>query len=230
MNTEELLTEILTELRIMRGLLQQQPTDIAPNFQRSINEYPTFDWGTIDAKVIAHDRNGATTVIWHGQEYTRRRHVDYNNAVWFSRYTGKMEGEKKIYARLITFSDTKRPAKSLPDEITELLPEPKPANPPHLVTPPQTHRLNKPLEVAYWTLVKQFKDILTPDTLKALAIVANNEGYDVAYTRLQDIIKSLSTPQTTGDASAPVLRESATNPLDDLLAGDEVGAFFPETA
>lgn len=226
MTTEQLLTEILTELRALRTLLTQQPTDIAPNYQRSINEYPTFDWSIIDAEVVAHDRNGATEVTWHGMEFKRRRHTDYNNAVWFSRYTGKTdENGKRVYARLITFSDTKSPVKRLPEEITDLLPESKlPPKP----TPStlSTRRTIDP-QLAYWNLVKQHKPILTPDILNALANVANTQGYQAAYDNLQSIIAALSTPSTaSGDAPAPVLEAANDDPLDNLLSADELDAFF----
>jgi hypothetical protein len=44
----------------------------APNYQRPLNEYPTFDWPSIGATVLNRDDDGATAVEWNGQVFTRR--------------------------------------------------------------------------------------------------------------------------------------------------------------
>jgi hypothetical protein len=78
----------------------------APNYQRSLNEYPTFDWSSIGATVLDRDGDGATSVEWNGQVFTRRSpNNKFDAAVWFSRHLGQDSDGNKRYARLINFRD-----------------------------------------------------------------------------------------------------------------------------
>ena len=78
----------------------------APNYQRSLNEYPTFDWSSIGATVLDRDGDGATSVEWNGQVFTRRSpNNKVDAAVWFSRHLGQDSDGNKRYARLIAFRD-----------------------------------------------------------------------------------------------------------------------------
>ena len=111
-----------------------------PNFQRALPEYPTFDWEAIGAEIVKWDRHGATVVKWQGLEFFSRRHTDYDASIWFSRYTGhKDENDRKVYARLITFSDRPRIVKGLPAEVTERLPDAPP-----VASPPQEQPAEEP--------------------------------------------------------------------------------------
>jgi ssDNA-binding DdrB-like protein len=75
-----------------------------PNYQRALSEYPTFDWSSISATVLSRDDDGATTVEWNGQIFTRRSADNrFQEAVWFSRHLGQDADGNKRYARLITF-------------------------------------------------------------------------------------------------------------------------------
>jgi hypothetical protein len=118
---------------------------VGPNFQRQLNEYPTFDWESIGAEIVKWDRHGATVVMWQGLEFFRRRHTDYDASVWFSRYTGqKDENDRKVYARLITFSDRPRIVKALPEEVAERLPEREPVGSSVQEQPPEKAPANTP--------------------------------------------------------------------------------------
>jgi hypothetical protein len=44
----------------------------APNYQRPLSEYSTFNWPSIGATVLNRDDDDATTVEWNGQILTRR--------------------------------------------------------------------------------------------------------------------------------------------------------------
>ena len=44
----------------------------APNYQRPLSEYPTFDWASIGATILNRDGDGVTAVEWNGQVFTRR--------------------------------------------------------------------------------------------------------------------------------------------------------------
>jgi hypothetical protein len=84
----------------------------APNYQRPLSEYPTFDWTSINATVLGEDSDGATSVEWSGQVFTRRSPSNrFSDAIWFSRCVGKdLDGNNK-YVRLISF---KNPAEAAP--------------------------------------------------------------------------------------------------------------------
>src|SRR4030095_15078694 len=76
----------------------------APNYQRSLSEYPTFDWPSIGANVLNRDDDGVTAVEWNGQVFTRRSpNNKFDAAVWFSRHLGQDSDGNKRYARFITF-------------------------------------------------------------------------------------------------------------------------------
>jgi hypothetical protein len=76
----------------------------APNYQRPLNDYPTFDWPSIGATVLNRDGDGATAVEWNGQVFTRRSPSNkFDAAVWFSRHLGQDSDGNKRYARLVTF-------------------------------------------------------------------------------------------------------------------------------
>jgi hypothetical protein len=78
----------------------------APNYQRPLNEYPTFDWPSIGATVLNRDGDGAMSVEWNGQVFTRRSPSNkFDAAVWFSRHLGQDADGNKRYARLISFRD-----------------------------------------------------------------------------------------------------------------------------
>jgi hypothetical protein len=78
----------------------------APNYQRPLSEYPTFDWPSIGAMVLSQDEDGATSVEWSGQVFTRRSPSNkFQCAIWFSRHLGQDADGNKRYARLITFRD-----------------------------------------------------------------------------------------------------------------------------
>ena len=79
-------------------------SNIAPNYQRPLSEYPMFDWPSIGATVLNRDDDGATVVEWNGQVFTRRSpNNKFDAAVWFSRCVGKDADGNNRYARLISF-------------------------------------------------------------------------------------------------------------------------------
>jgi hypothetical protein len=102
----ELLRMIATSLQGVESHLRQiaVSSNPAPNYQRTLSEYPTFDWPSIGATVLSRDGDGATTVEWNGQVFTRRSpNNKFDAAVWFSRHLGQDSDGNKRYARLITF-------------------------------------------------------------------------------------------------------------------------------
>jgi len=62
----------------------------APNYQRLLSEYPSFDWSSIGATILKEDSDGVSVVEWNGQQFTRRAPSNkYDVAIWFSRCAGK---------------------------------------------------------------------------------------------------------------------------------------------
>jgi ssDNA-binding DdrB-like protein len=102
----EVLRMIAASLQGVESHLRQIAisSNPAPNYQRTLSEYPTFDWSSISATVLSRDDDGATTVEWNGQMFTRRSADNrFQEAVWFSRHLGQDADGNKRYARLITF-------------------------------------------------------------------------------------------------------------------------------
>ena len=80
----------------------------APNIQKSLSSYMSFDWNSIGAKVVRHDQYGATLVWWNGNLFTRRNGAGVKGpAIWFSRAIGK-DGENVSYEKLISFKAVKK--------------------------------------------------------------------------------------------------------------------------
>jgi len=89
------------ELHLRQIAVSSNP---APNYQRPLSEYPTFDWLSIGATVLNRDDDGVTAVEWNGQVFTRRSpNNKFDAAVWFSRHLGQDSDGNKRYARLISF-------------------------------------------------------------------------------------------------------------------------------
>jgi DdrB-like protein len=102
----EILRMIATSLQSIESHLRQiaVSSNPAPNYQRLLSEYPTFDWPSIGATVLNRDDDGITAVEWNGQVFTRRSPTNkFDAAVWFSRHLGQDADGNKRYARLISF-------------------------------------------------------------------------------------------------------------------------------
>jgi len=103
-----ILRTIAASLRSIESHLRQMAvsSNPAPNYQRPLSEYPTFDWPSIGATVLNRDGDGATPVEWSGQVFTRRSPSNkFQCAIWFSRQLGQDADGNKRYTRLITFRD-----------------------------------------------------------------------------------------------------------------------------
>jgi hypothetical protein len=88
----ELLRMIAESLRGVETHLRQiaASSNPAPNYQRLLSEYPTFDWTSIGATVLNRDGDGVTAVEWNGQVFMRRSPSNkFDAAVWFSRHLGQ---------------------------------------------------------------------------------------------------------------------------------------------
>ncbi len=109
--------------RIANAVEQLLPSTTAPNYQKSLEEFSTFDWSSINATVERSDQYGAGVVSWRGQLYTRRSPDNkFGEAIWFSRCIGKDENGENQYERLITFKPlSKKEVEPLPEKVQRLM-------------------------------------------------------------------------------------------------------------
>jgi hypothetical protein len=101
-----ILRAIAASLQGVEAHLRQMAvsSNTAPNYQRLLSEYPTFDWSSIGATMLNRDGDGVTAVEWNGQVFTRRSPSNkFTEAIWFSRHLGQDADGNKRYARLISF-------------------------------------------------------------------------------------------------------------------------------
>src|SRR5215471_2036710 len=109
-----ILRKIAASLQGVEAHLRQMAisSNPAPNYQRPLSEYPTFDWPSIGATILNRDGDGATAVELNGQVFIRRSPDNaFGAAIWFNRSVGKDSDGKNKYVRLITF---KPPSESGP--------------------------------------------------------------------------------------------------------------------
>ena len=89
----------------------------APNYQRPIGEYASFDWDSIGAEITDRDDDGPTVVSWGDFTWLRRSPQNkFAEAIWFSRPIGKNADGQVRYARLITFK-TASEAEPIPAKV-----------------------------------------------------------------------------------------------------------------
>lgn len=99
----ELLASIAASLAEIASHTERERPE-APNFQRPIDQYPTFSWDSIEATVVRSDEYGPTHIEWDGRLWTRRSPENkFGEAIWFSRTSGKDTDGNNRYLRLITF-------------------------------------------------------------------------------------------------------------------------------
>ncbi|KKK58649.1 hypothetical protein LCGC14_3042320, partial [marine sediment metagenome] len=105
------LTIIAEQLQELVQLQRQNLyRETGPNFRRSLNEYATFNWFSIDANPVRETGDGINEVDWGGYTWRRRSGTGkFGNAIWFSRAIGVNADNTPKYARLITFKDSDAP-------------------------------------------------------------------------------------------------------------------------
>lgn len=106
--TDEVLTQLKTQTALLKKiitLLEQSTTELSPNYRRRLNEYSNMDWGSIRAKVVASDHQGAVELEWNRHRFDRRMGDKYGGPfIIFSRPAGK-NGDVQAYHTLIRFAD-----------------------------------------------------------------------------------------------------------------------------
>lgn len=115
------LTAIACDLNRIANVLEAKPMP-APNMTLDLSSYPNFDWGTLNAEVIARDKYGAVAVRHSGKIYTRRNPINkFGVAIWYSKSVGKDSEDNNVYERLVTFKEVAIAADPLNPKTIELL-------------------------------------------------------------------------------------------------------------
>ncbi len=93
---------------------QQRKASTPAKFIKPIQEFPTFDWESIGAKIEYRDSSRIVAgVSYRGATYERKqKHGD----VWFSRNVGRDDDGNPIYEALIKFAANLTPL-SLPSTM-----------------------------------------------------------------------------------------------------------------
>jgi hypothetical protein len=118
--------EVLGLLRAQLGLLKSIAAELAklnsskaplsPGYRRRLSEYPSFDWTSIGAQVVAQDRQGVSEVEWSGHRFDRRQGDKFGGKfIIFSRPADK-NGDTQKYHTLIRFADYNTTSLIQPEE------------------------------------------------------------------------------------------------------------------
>ena len=118
--TLDTASQLLSHLTAQTALLQRISQQLdqlckagapaAPNYRYPLAAYSRFDWSQLDAEILQRDTYGATVVLAHGYQWTRRNGAGkFGPAIWFSRADGKDDAGEVAYLRLVTFKDSPPP-------------------------------------------------------------------------------------------------------------------------
>lgn len=116
------LLETIADASVRTALSVQQlamANTEAPNYQRILAEFTSFDWSSIGATIERSDQFGAAIVSWRGQQFVRRSPSNkFGEALWFSRCVGKGDDGENLYERLVTFKAVSSiEVEPLPDKV-----------------------------------------------------------------------------------------------------------------
>ena len=116
LNLQKRIDESLTRIAIALELMI--PPQAAPSYQFALDKFATMDWESIGA-VVVRDSDGASAILWRKNIYVRRSPSNkFEEAIWFSRCTGRDEKGANIYERLITFK-AMSDATPLPQQVAD---------------------------------------------------------------------------------------------------------------
>lgn len=115
LRTQQLIIESMQRIAI--ALEHMIPQEAAPNYQLELQNFATFDWSSIGAKVAERDSGGASAILWRNNIYLRRSPTNkFGDAIWFSRCVGKDDKGANKYERLVTFK-AMSDAEPLPERV-----------------------------------------------------------------------------------------------------------------
>jgi hypothetical protein len=119
----EIQNRQMTALERIAAALDRLAPNTAPNYQRSLEEFKTFDWESIGVIVEKSDQYGAAVVNWNGYQFVRRSPSNkFGEAIWFSRCVGKGDDGENKYERLVTFKPlSKKEVEPIPAHVSKFL-------------------------------------------------------------------------------------------------------------
>lgn len=90
--------------RLTQALELLCPEKKPPNYTFALEDFKSFDWESIGARVYKVDQYGAAIAIWNDRQYIRRSPDNaFGSTIYFSRCIGRDETGKNVYERLVTF-------------------------------------------------------------------------------------------------------------------------------
>jgi hypothetical protein len=122
----EIQNRQMQALERIASTLEQLAPKTAPNYQKPLEEFRSFDWASINASVERSDQYGAAIVNWKGYQFVRRSPSNkFGEAIWFSRCVGKDEADKNKYERLVTFKPiSTKQVDVIPEKVSRLMTAP----------------------------------------------------------------------------------------------------------
>jgi DdrB-like protein len=113
----------MTALEQIAAALDRLAPNTAPNYQRPLEEFKSFNWESINVSIERSDQYGAAIVNWRGYQFVRRSPSNkFGEAIWFSRCVGKDDSGENKYERLITFKPaSKKEVEALPEKVSRYL-------------------------------------------------------------------------------------------------------------
>ena len=120
-----LLATLVAEVHGVRAALEAMAiaNSPEPRMVKGLGEYAEFDWSSINAAVVGHDKSGPTLVEWGGFQWKRRSKDEYGMDIFFTRPNGKMPDGRVRYLRLITFRGDTGKVKPIPEATREAIAE-----------------------------------------------------------------------------------------------------------
>ena len=151
---EKQLFDLLNRIAVSLEKLSNDGQEPEPDFQHTLDEYPHFDWSTINATVVQSDNDGPTHVQWGGKIWIRRSPSSnkFEPAIFYSRAHGKNADGENNYLRLIIFRAAKK-AEPLPAKLATTMGT---ALPPKAAAPATQKPAAKP----------QYEGARTPENIK----------------------------------------------------------------
>jgi hypothetical protein len=220
MTTEQLLSKIAEAIGRTNNLigqlikttdrLAQDSAPLSPNYRRKLSEFPTFDWASIDARVVAVDTKGfAADVEWRGHRFDRSSGSKFDgDFIIFSRPSPEWSQQNKVYYTLIKFADYNKfqpvaaqaeqsPARDNVLPLPQAAPVGAAASRPVQQAASQTNdnglQIAQPVQNARLEFYKiggeaMSSQAITIDKFNALVAKAGRSGFEAALTELQAVV------------------------------------------
>lgn len=108
--------------RLSEMVIQQVPLPcsaaMTPHYYYPLDDFKSFDWESIGAKVEQIDSSGPSVISWWGRQFVKRTLANkFGESIWFSRCVGVGADGQNQYERIITFGNQTVAAEPLPQLV-----------------------------------------------------------------------------------------------------------------